>query len=728
MAAFWTKAGEGKNYKLVNSPKAVSWLFNKLKTVELCAIDIETSHKTALQMAVQHDVVIGGISFSWQKNQAAYLPLYTGRGQETWWKRDDVFDAILDKLEAFLSGPCEKVGQNIKFDAAWIFRVLGIVTKNIVFDTMLAHHLLDEEGVLTCRHGLKPMAKYYIDPQADRYEKELKQALDHYDPIHRRYTEVDIEILYIYACSDADYTLQLMHIFEPMLEQQGLLDLLYETVMPLSHVCMLIEIGGMAIDMEKNAELAITYKQRRDELTPLIYQASGFQFDIASSQQAAEVLYTRLNLPVQYGKKGQISTDKESLEKIKDLHPVVPLLGEYRSVEKLNTGYVESIRCRFNPVTRMLHPTFLIHGTVTGRISTEDPNVQNWPRPENGGIPIKAMFVAGEGHKICMADYSQIELRVAAHCSCETAWVSAFCNNIDVHSSTAKECYKLECHVDEVKKLFEEFRSRAKSINFGILYGMSAYGLAPRLHMTPDEAQAFIDLYFSRLPELKLWIDGVHQQAMLDGYVTNLFGRRRRLPDIQLFIPQRGGKIQGAPSCFGKRKEAPQLVKMFYPGMDFKTDMHVFSDAGRLQMLARDLVAKHKCPEKCTHCPLIASCAFEVERSYRQSLVNEAKRQSVNSLVQSAASDLAAKSFSQVLLVCKANGVPISVNPVVPGVRPWNMIHDELLFVVADQYVEQCSRIMRDVMINIFPQCIVPLDVDLEIVERLSDKHTKKLK
>ena len=999
---FWSKVSEGKNYRLVNSPKLVSWLFNTLKGVELCAIDTETSHRTALPMAGQHDVVVGGISFSWQKNQGAYLPLYTGRGYETWWKRDDVFNAIIDKLEDFLAGPCEKVGQNVKFDGMWLYRNFGIVTKNIVFDTMLAHHLLDEEGRLTCRHGLKPMAKYYLDPEADRYEKELKSALQHYDPVHKRYTEVDLDILYPYACSDTDYTLQLMHIFEPQLEAEGLLDLFYDVVMPLQHVCMLAEIGGMEIDLDRTEELSQHYTQRREELKPLIYQTSGFQFDIASPQQVAEVLYNRLGLPVQYGKKGQVSTDKEALARLEGRHPVIEYLHEYRSVDKLYTGYVDGVRKRIDPETGRLHPTFLIHGTVTGRLScvaswteiqtqrglvpisevvegdlvwthrgrwrrvlkkilkgpgrmydirlsngyvltctidhrlllsdgttwvrveelvnesfnevgrccqqsasgacdvpwfrcadgcadrqaaenesqqrgpcvekshgrgraqgvgeaallavekgqqepdegqdrressqlgrgvrgrrgvldgsaqrqtgegppscdgssvgvgdvtrrrrcashrrrseeqfagqpccydtsgssnfalfagkgccavtvtgveyrgvfevhdltveedssyltcgtyshnSEDPNVQNWPRPEHGGIMVKSMFVAPPDHKIVMADYSQAELRVAAHCSREPAWLSAFRTGADIHAQTAIACYGLDCTPDEVKKLYKEYRSLAKTINFGIIYGMSEFGLAPKLNMEVDEARAFIDNYFSKLPVLDQWIKDTHALAIEQGYVVNPFGRRRRLPDIQLTLLPFLSRPSNSPSCWGRRKEAPPIIPTYYPDFAPETHMGIFGDSGRMQGLASDLGMRKPQYRKCAQCPLIASCVYELERGFRQGKVNEAKRQSVNSIVQSGASDLTTNSYAQVLLTCKQQGIPIVVDTSRPGIRPWDIIHDEICYIVHDMYVEQVGKIIVDVMMNIFPECLVPMEVDLEIVSRLSDKH-----
>lgn len=1000
---FWSKVAEGKHYRLCNTPKQIEWLFKALREQSLVAFDIETNHATAKSMAGQRDIVVGGISFSWEKNQAAYLPLYTGRGRETFVKRAEVFDRIVDRLAEFLAGPAEKGGHNVKFDALWIYRVFGVATKNIVFDTMLMHHLLDEDGELTCRHGLKPMACYYLDPEANKYEKELHSALDHYDPVLKRYTEVDLDILYAYACSDADYTLQLFHLLEPQLVAQNLDDLFYDVVMPLQHTCLLSEIGGMPLDVAKLQELDVTYRAQLTELQPRIFQACGYQFDIASPQQTADVLYNKLGLPVQYSKKHKgVTTDDEALEFLKDAHPAIPLLSEFRHIAKLHSSYVEGVHKRFDPSTNKLYPTFLVHGTVTGRLSciaewvelktdrgfvpvidvkvgdlvwthrgrwqrvlrkitkgigdmydvrfsngevltcttdhrvllsdkqtwlrvgvlvdeylknlgersdergccyspvqklgftydrsncksarddisqrcacaesmlvegreesaskgallsfkdrkqepyegqdggaasqlegylrgwlrvsdlpaqwqtcvcapsgdgssigvggiagdlyctpyrygqakqcigqscavhsfgtssysllsskgldpvtvaqvsyrgrfevhdltveedssyeacgvfshnSEEPNVQNWPRPEHGGVLIKSMFLAGPGHKILMADYSQIELRMAAHCSQEPAWVTAFRNNADVHSQTAKNCYKLDCDVSEVKKLYEDKRSAAKVINFGIIYGMSKYGLAPKLKMTVEEAEAFIKVYFDGLPVLSNWIDGVHASARALGYVENPFGRRRRLPAIQRTIPPRITRPRGALPCWGNRKEAPPIIRVYYPDFDFGTGMDIFSDVSRMQFLARDMAQKNAAFNKCSQCPAVTTCVYDVERRYRLNVIQECERQSVNAIIQSAASDMAAMSYSKVLLVCKANGIPISVEDDVPGIRPWNIIHDELCYIVNDEYVEPVKKIMEDVMLNIYPECLVPLAIDFAVVDRLSDKH-----
>ena len=335
------------------------------------------------------------------------------------------------------------------------------------------------------------------------------------------------------------------------------------------------------------------------------------------------------------------------------------------------------------------------------------------------------MFIAPPNHKLVMADYSQAELRVAAHCSNEPAWIYAFLNGADIHAQTAKQVFSLDCDVHEVAKLFKESRNKAKTVNFGIIYGMSEYGLAQKLGMEIDEAREFIGQYFGNLPVLEAWIQEVHAFAIREGYVVNPFGRKRRLPEIQLFIPPRLSKPRGAPFCWGRRQEAPPIIRTFYQDFNFEnpSDMQVFTDVSRMQTLAHHLAAKQPRFQKCTGCPLVSTCVYEVERSYRQSKVNEAKRQSVNAIVQSGASDMTTSSFSKILLVCRENGIPISLDTSVPGIRPWNIIHDENVYVVHDSFVEPVTRIIKDVMMNIFPACSVPMAVDFEVVQRLSDKH-----
>lgn len=928
-----------RDYTLVNSPKKVQWLFTTLARQKICAVDIETSHMSSKPMAGQRDVVIGGISFAWAKGTAAYLPLFTGTGRETHWKRDDVFDAICRKLKDFLEGDCEKVMQNGKFDAAWIWKVLGIKVANFEFDTMLAHHLLDEEGRFSCSHGLKPMAEFYLDPKARQYEKRLHTALDYHDPLYKRYTSVPIELLYAYACSDADYTLQLKALFEPQLAEQNLTSLFYDVVMPLQHTCMLCELGGMDIDMTKVLELEAEYAAKKTELLQKMAELGFGSVDFNSPAQVSVLLYDKLKLPKQFSRKGSLTTDITALEALKDTHPIVEILKEYRSVEKLSTSYVESVKTKTDPATNRLHPSFLVHGTVTGRLSSEEPNCfhpdtevltrdgwvriwtilptteiaqwddgeisfvrptkfykeiaselidirnrhvsllvtadhrcllrharngklevfaakdyperwhqlhagvynagivrfrnlrhrsdgfgpwifdlsqtalkelceakfigricvcdswkeavwlqtvlaltgfrgtlrnmskgrwevsaswhdyslttnirkrvvphdsyvycvsvpssyvlvklddkitvtgqcQNLPRAEHGGTKIKSMFVAGEGNKIVLSDYRQAEVCLAAHLSKDRVWIEALNSGADIHSATAKKCFKLDCPVGDVKKLYNVHRSRAKTVTFGVLYGMSEHGLGPKLNMEKEDAREFIKQYFDALPDLKAWIEFVHQDAKEKGYVTTVFNRRRRLPDIQLAVPKWWPKPFSAPDCFGKK--APPIVKSFYGKESFDGLLPIFGDASKLYDLVRTLDAKQYA--KCIGCSFIGACLYDDERRRRANLVSECERQSVNAMVQGSVADIAAVAYARVLEVAVGQGIPIALLPGEKGIRPWSTIHDELGYVVANEYVEPAMRIIEDVMTTVC-DLLVPLKVDMVVLDRWSDKH-----
>jgi DNA polymerase I-like protein with 3'-5' exonuclease and polymerase domains len=652
------------------------------------------------------------------KGCAAYLPLYTGAGQETFWK-GEVFNTVREKLEKFLSGPKPKTGQNFKFDGQWIWNVLKIKVRNLTFDTMLAHHLLDEEGKLTCRHGLKVMAAYYLDPNAKQFEQELDAALNYYDPKYRRYTSVPTDILYPYACSDADYTLQLTELFTKEISDQGLESLLYDVVLPLQQTCMFAEIRGLELDAPKIVELDAFYRQKRSELTERIYSLAGFSWDLTSSAQMADVLYQKLGLPEQT-KKDKITTDFDALERLKDKHPVIEHILEYRSVDRLDSTYVQGVKKRMSHQadgTGLLFPRFLLHGTKTGRLSSEDPNVQNLPRKENGGDLIKSMYVAAPGTKWIMSDYSQIELRVAAHLSKEPVWIEAMKAGFDAHSATAKKCWNLDCDVSQVKKLYNELRTKAKSVNFGIIYGQTEYGLAEELKMELEEAQAFISDYFAALPTLKSWIDAMILTASEYKMVTNFFGRRRRFPDWPEWIPPKGFKPGGAPKCWGK-SDSPPILKMLQT--DLKGNLHLLNETEFLQNTAKSI--RSKAYNQCHTCPYIGSCIQAREHQKLTSKVAEYGRQAVNAVVQAGASDLTSSSFSAVIDNAAANGIPLALARGEFGITPVLTIHDELVFQVSDSIVDQAKALIRDTMINIYPDLLVPLEVDQAVVTRWSDK------
>jgi DNA polymerase I-like protein with 3'-5' exonuclease and polymerase domains len=717
-----------RTYTLCNTPKRLQWLFAQLGSAPECAVDIETNHPTreGVRLPPGEEPRVVGVSFSWAPKTAAYLPLYDGNGHTTFWRDGAVFETVVRRLVGWLEGPVPKIMQNGKFDTQWLYRGFGARTQNFTFDTMLAHHLLDEEGVLTCRHGLKPMAAYYLDPRARAFEESLKQSLDYYDPSQRRYSSVPMEILFPYACSDADYTLQLKQIFAPQLAAQGLTWLFENMTMPLQLTCMMSEVVGLTIDEAKVEELSAWYTERQNELTQQIWQQAGRPFDIQSTVQLSALLYEELKLPVQKDKYGKITTSKMALERLKSQHPIIPLLQEIRGINTQKQTFVDGVRSRMNTQTKKLHPTFLIHGTKTGRIATVDPNSQNMPTPIKGGIRIKSMFVAKPGSWLILSDYSQIELRVAAHLAQIKAWIRAFANNEDLHSATAKAVFKLDCDVNDVKTLHESLRRDAKTVNFGILYGQAVQGLARALDIPLEEAQALIDRYFEGLPELKVWMDQVVAFALENGYVQNPFGRRRRVPDIQLHVPAREPKPRGAPSCYGRKREAPLPVvgALNKAGIDVIKEPVVLHDTGKLHLMVKQ--THQPLFDKCQVCPYIGGCLYDAERGRREFLVAELKRQIINFMVQSTATaDLAGMAHAKVVREARRHGIPIALGPDQKGLVPVNIVHDELIHQVDDEYVGAAARLIGDVMRSIWPECSVALEIDQEIVRRWSDKHEK---
>jgi DNA polymerase I-like protein with 3'-5' exonuclease and polymerase domains len=720
-----------KSYTLVSSPKRLHWLFGKLQDSPEFAFDIETNHPTNNDRIEPEDVVIGCMSFSWAKDQAACLPLYTGFEKNTFWPDPAVFNRILDRLADVLDGSAEKVAQNGKFDVKWIWQVLGIKVGNFVFDTMLAHHLLDENR-LSSKHGLKDMAAHYLDPDARRYEEAKDRALAYYDPSLKRFTSIPMDMLYPYACSDSDYTLQLKHLFKPMLESEGLINLFQDVVMPLQQTCMFAELRGMQADISRVDELDVFYVERKKEVEAhILKESGGVKIDLASYEQMQKLLYVDLKLPQQF-KNGKPTTDKSALEALRDKHSVIKYIEEYRHIDQLWKLYVKGIRERYVKTTGKIHADFLVHGTVTGRLATADPNVQNLPTAQKGGAIIKSMFIASPGCKWIMSDYSQVELRCAAHCADEPVWIAAFKAGIDLHSATAHKCFDLKCEPKEVKGnktiwkdniTYDDKRTDAKKVNFGILYGMSVWGLAAELKISAEEAEVFLKAYYSGLQNLKAWIDGTHSFARQNGYVVNPFGRRRRLPDLMEFVPPRQQKPNGAPDCWSKRGEPPPVIKQVR-GLELKTNLHLFTPENASFWQQQAVLIRNPKYQKCTTCGFISNCVLGDEQGRLQSKIQNALRQSVNAIVQSFAADLAAMAFSQVIVAAKQHGIPLMLTSDVRGLAPVNIVHDDIIVEVADEYVDNAKNLIRDTMINIYPEMKVPLEVDQDVVTCWGHKHS----
>lgn len=487
-----------------------SWL-KKLKKADCFSFDLETTSLSYMQA----DIV--GLSFSVKEGEAAYIPL-----------AHDYLDApkqlsrekVLEKLKPLLedNNLC-KLGQNLKYD----MNVLGnydIHMQGIQHDTMLASYVLDS----TLRHGMDDMAIRHLSYSTTHYEdiagKGAKQI---------PFNQVNIEAASPYAAEDADITLRLHNIFWPQLEETASLQSIYKDIeIPLLPVLSRMERNGVLIDIKMLAKQSTQISKRLAELEQNIYTEAGQEFNIGSPKQLQVVLFEKMELPViSKTPKGQPSTAESVLVELAHNYPLPKLILEYRSLSKLKSTYTDKLPLQVAESTGRVHTSYQQAVAATGRLSSTDPNLQNIPVRTEEGRRIRQAFIAAPGYKMVAADYSQIELRIMAHLSGDKGLLDAFSKGLDVHSATAAEVFSVS--VDEVTK---DQRRSAKAINFGLIYGMSAFGLAKQLDITRAEAQEYVDLYFQRYPGVKEYMEQTKEKAREDGYVETVFGRRLYLHEI----------------------------------------------------------------------------------------------------------------------------------------------------------------------------------------------------
>jgi len=487
-----------------------SWL-KKLKKADCFSFDLETTSLSYMQA----DIV--GLSFSVKEGEAAYIPL-----------AHDYLDApkqlsrekVLEKLKPLLedNNLC-KLGQNLKYD----MNVLGnydIHMQGIQHDTMLASYVLDS----TLRHGMDDMAIRHLSYSTTHYEdiagKGAKQI---------PFNQVNIEAASPYAAEDADITLRLHNIFWPQLEETASLQSIYKDIeIPLLPVLSRMERNGVLLDIKMLAKQSTQISKRLAELEQNIYTEAGQEFNIGSPKQLQVVLFEKMELPViSKTPKGQPSTAESVLVELAHDYPLPKLILEYRSLSKLKSTYTDKLPLQVAESTGRVHTSYQQAVAATGRLSSTDPNLQNIPVRTEEGRRIRQAFIAAPGYKMVAADYSQIELRIMAHLSGDKGLLDAFSKGLDVHSATAAEVFSVS--VDEVTK---DQRRSAKAINFGLIYGMSAFGLAKQLDITRAEAQEYVDLYFQRYPGVKEYMEQTKEKAREDGYVETVFGRRLYLHEI----------------------------------------------------------------------------------------------------------------------------------------------------------------------------------------------------
>ena len=495
-----------------------SWL-SRLEASPLFAFDTETTSLNYMQAEIV------GLSFAIEPGEAAYVPLaHLNPGLEGQLDRDRILDQMKPLLE---SDAVKKVGQHLKYDAN-VLANHGITLRGIAHDTMLQSYIIDAVG---SRHDMGSLALKYLGQRVISFEevagKGAKQvSFDH----------VDIEQAAAYAAEDADVTLRLHEALMPKLEAEATLHEVYQRLeLPLVPVLSKIERNGAFVSIEKlraqSQEIAI----RLAELESQACELAGQPFNLASPKQLGEILFEKLELPViKKTPKGAPSTAEEVLVELANDYELPAVLIEHRGLAKLKSTYTDKLPEMVDTRTGRVHTSYHQAVTATGRLSSSDPNLQNIPIRTQEGRRIRQAFIAPEGRKIVAADYSQIELRIMAHLSSDAGLLHAFANELDVHSATAAEVFDVS--LDEVTT---DQRRKAKAINFGLIYGMSAFGLAKQIGVARGEAQEYIDRYFARYPGVADYMDATRAIAHEQGYVETLLGRRLYLPEINARNKQR---------------------------------------------------------------------------------------------------------------------------------------------------------------------------------------------
>lgn len=483
----------------------------KLMQAKLFALDTETDNLD--YMAAN----LVGISFALENGEAAYLPLqldYLG-APKTLEKT-----TALTLLKPILENPAiQKVGQNFKYDLT-IFARNGIDVQGVAFDTMLESYVLNSTG----RHNMDDLAKRYLGHQTISFEEIAGKGKN-----QLTFNQIPLEKAAEYAAEDADVTMKLQQVLWEKLSKEPTLEKLFkEMELPLLGVLSRMERRGVLIDSDALFLQSNEIANRLSELEEQAYVLAGQPFNLASTKQLQEILFDKLGLPViQKTPKGAPSTNEEVLEELAFSHELPKVLVEHRGLSKLKSTYTDKLPQMVNPQTGRVHTSYHQAVTATGRLSSSDPNLQNIPIRNEEGRRIRQAFIARKGFTVVAADYSQIELRIMAHLSQDQGLINAFTQGKDIHRSTAAEIFGVA--LDEVTS---EQRRNAKAINFGLIYGMSAFGLSRQLGIGRADAQSYMDLYFKRYPGVQTFMHDIREKAKAQGYVETLFGRRLYLPDI----------------------------------------------------------------------------------------------------------------------------------------------------------------------------------------------------
>ena len=494
------------DYQLVDTESKRAEMLQKLLTSEILSIDTETTGTDPMEAELV------GMSFSDAENRAYYVPVPANR--------EETLKIVNELRPLYENEKTLKVGQNIKYDMI-VLQNYGIRVKGKLFDTMLAHYVLQPE----LRHNMDYLAEIYLHYQTIH----IDELIGAKGKNQKNMRDLPPEDVYRYACEDADVTLKLKNVLEKELKAQNVEPLFHDIEMPLVPVLVNIESNGVRLDTEALKQSSEHFTVRLQEIEKNIYELAGETFNIASPKQVGEVLFDKLRI-IEKAKKtktGQYVTSEEVLESLRNRHEIIGKILEYRGLKKLLSTYVDALPQLINPRTGRIHTSFNQAVTATGRLSSSNPNLQNIPIRDEDGKEIRKAFIPDDGCEFFSADYSQIELRIMAHLSGDRNMIDAFLSGYDIHAATAAKIYKVD-----IKDVTADMRRKAKTANFGIIYGISVFGLAERMNVPRQEAKDLIDGYFETYPQVREYMEKSKESARENGYVETIFHRKRFLPDI----------------------------------------------------------------------------------------------------------------------------------------------------------------------------------------------------
>ena len=494
------------DYKLIETEEDAAKLRDYLLTNEIVSLDTETTSTHPI------DAELVGLSFSVKENEAFYVAIPANREQAL--KLVNIFKPIYE------SDKILKVGQNIKYDME-VLHNYGITVQSPMFDTMIAHYLINPE----LHHNMDYMAETLLHYQTIHIEELIGPKGKH----QKSMRDLDPKDVYEYAAEDADVTLKLKNVLEPKLKDVNAEKLFWDMEMPLVPVLADMEMTGVCLDTNSLKETSELFTKRMEDLEKKIYDEAGEKFNISSPKQVGDILFGKMKL-VDKPKKtrtGQFVTSEDVLQQLRSKAPIVANILDYRGLKKLLGTYVDALPKLINPRTGHIHTSFNQTITATGRLSSSDPNLQNIPVRDDDGKEIRKCFIPEPGCLFFSADYSQIELRIMAHLSGDENMIEAFREGFDIHRATAAKIWH-----ESMDDVTDAQRKKAKQANFGIIYGITTYGLAQRMEIPNNEARQLIDDYFKTFPKVHAYMEKAKEEARQKGYAETLFGRRRYLPDI----------------------------------------------------------------------------------------------------------------------------------------------------------------------------------------------------